>query len=134
MTGYLDSTDTKPSCVINYDYTRFLCESNKYNRTFIKTLLHLVPWSFSSDDEKKERCFPSEEFAKIASQSLSSLNSDVSNLIMLIELARVRHIHQLNIMLPYSLDEKELAKIIKHTEAQLQQFSEDREYLQVTLM
>ncbi|MDD1782829.1 hypothetical protein LRP49_16775 [Enterovibrio sp. ZSDZ35] len=121
--------------MINYDYTRFLCESNKYKRAFFHTLLlQLAPWSFNRDKEENARCFPSEEFTQIASQSLSSLNSDVSNLITLIELARTRNIHQLNIMLPYSLDEKEIAKITKHTLADIQQFSDDRESLQVSLL
>ncbi|PKF49050.1 hypothetical protein AT251_21700 [Enterovibrio nigricans] len=70
----------------------------------------------------------------MASQSLSSLNSDVSNLITLIELAQAHNIHQLNIMLPYSLDETEIAKITKHTSADIKQFNEDREYLQIRLL
>ncbi|EOD78356.1 hypothetical protein D515_02927 [Grimontia indica] len=65
--------------------------------------------------------------------SLSSLYSDVSNLVTLVEEAKRQHIEMLNIFLPYALDTAELEKIRRKTGALVTQHEGDRDFLQIML-
>ncbi|MDD1794738.1 hypothetical protein L4D06_07180 [Enterovibrio makurazakiensis] len=134
MTGYVGGTESHLSGVINFDYTHFLCESSRESWTFSQALMVQVSrWRRRGaiEPENTNCAFPSEAFASAVSHSLSSLYSDVSNLITLIEEAKKQHIEALNIMLPYALDESELDKIRRKTHVQITQLEEERDVLQV---
>ncbi|OEE58114.1 hypothetical protein A1OQ_01795 [Enterovibrio norvegicus FF-162] len=136
MTGYFGGSENQTSSVVNFDYTHFLCESSREHWTFFQAMrVQVARWrrrntSVISDEGCR---FPSEAFTVEVSHSLSSLYSDVSNLITLIEEAKKQHIEALNIMLPYALDANELEKIRRKTQVEIVQFQEERDILQVTL-
>ncbi|WP_407332978.1 hypothetical protein [Enterovibrio sp. 27052020O] len=136
MTGYLGGTDNQTNTVVNFDYTHFLCESSREHWTFFQAMMvQVARWRRRSANvlNDADYRFPSEAFTVVVSDSLSSLYSDVSNLITLIEEAKIQHIRALNIMLPYPLDENELNKIRQKTQVEIVQFQEERDMLQVTL-
>lgn len=133
MTGYLDNSKSQNQHIVSFDYTHFLCEASHQHLSFFEAMLApFVRLKRPSDVELQGR-FPSEIFTSLVSQSLSSLNSDVSNLVTLINEAKKQEIKTLTVFLPYALDEAELALIRQKTAATIEQHSIDREYLQVTL-
>lgn len=65
-------------------------------------------------------------------RSLSSIYSDVSNIITLVEEVRKQHIVVLHVFLPYALDVDELEKIRHKTSSIITQFRGDQDFLQVS--
>ncbi|CZF78528.1 hypothetical protein GCE9029_00896 [Grimontia celer] len=133
MTGYLDSTDKQNHHVVSFDYTQFLCESSRQHWTFFEALTAQLSRFKRRQVESYEGFFPSEAFTLSVSHSLSSLYSDVSNVVTLVEEAKRQHIEALNVFLPYALDAVELDKIRRKTGALITQHEGDRDFLQVNL-
>ncbi|WP_239643993.1 hypothetical protein [Grimontia indica] len=133
MTGYLDSTNKQNQHVVSFDYTQFLCESSRQHWTFFEALTAQLGRFKRKQIETYEGFFPSEAFTLSVTHSLSSLYSDVSNLVTLVEEAKRQHIEMLNIFLPYALDTAELEKIRRKTGALVTQHEGDRDFLQIML-
>ncbi|USH04127.1 hypothetical protein K6Q96_09800 [Grimontia kaedaensis] len=133
MTGYFGSTDKQNDHVVSFDYTQFLCESSRQHWTFLEALTAQLCRFKRRQVESYEGFFPSEAFTLSVSHSLSSLYSDVSNVVTLVEEAKRQHIEALIVSLPYALDAAELDKIQRKTGALITQHEGDRDYLQVNL-
>lgn len=130
MIRYLDNIeDDAVTEVANFDYTHFLCEPRKEKECSIFHVLreHVSSlWSGSCVSSSNET------FTHLARQSLSSIYSDVLNLSTLIQEARKQKFRELNILLPYALDDLELTTLREMTRVDIAQFLTDREFLRVT--
>ncbi|CZF82090.1 hypothetical protein [Grimontia marina] len=133
MTGYLDSTEKHNSHVVSFDYTQFLCESSRQHWTFLEAITSQLSRFRRRHAESYQGFFPSEAFTLSVSHSLSSLYSDVSNLVTQVEEAKKQHIEALNVLLPYALDDVQLDKIRRKTGAMIIQHEGERNFLQVNL-
>ncbi|WP_325892918.1 hypothetical protein [Grimontia sp. NTOU-MAR1] len=133
MTGYLDSTEKHNSHVVSFDYTQFLCESSRQHWTFLEAITSQLSRFRRRQVESYQGFLPSEAFTLSVSHSLSSLYSDVSNLVTLVEEAKKQHIEALNVFLPYALDDVELDNIRRKTGAMIIQHEGERDFLQVNL-
>lgn len=128
MTDYLDRRDDSATQVVDFDYTHFLCEPCQEDWTLYGLLVEqFLRWRRRASVDY----FSNETFRRTVCRSLSSLCSDVLNLATLIEVAKKQKIKELNILLPYALDELELAKLRQMTKADIAQLKTDREYLKV---
>lgn len=132
MTGYLDNANSQHHQVVSFDYTQFLCESTRQHWTFLDVITSQFSRLRRRHTKKYDGFFPSEAFTLSVARSLSSIYSDVSNLITLVEEARKQHITMLHIFLPYALDGDELEKIRHKTGATITQHRGDRDFLQVS--
>lgn len=133
MTGYLDKSKATDPFKVSFDYTHFLCESSREHLSFLGALQDVFARYMPRKEGDINGRFPSEVFCSSVTRSLSSLYSDVSNLITLINEAKRQQIQILTVYLPYTLDDKELEMIRRKTGVSIEQYSSDREYLQILL-
>lgn len=119
---------------IEFDYSSFLVNSSKQKWTFAQALKSVIPafgvaWNASVHDSRSS----SEKLQDEALQVLSSHIKDESNIIRLIRLARLEGITDLEIKLPYMLDEEQINYILANTFTDISQSTDDIELLHVHL-
>ncbi|WED28156.1 transporter [Vibrio sp. DW001] len=115
-----------------FDYTSFLGASCKKKWTFIEAIGFFSPifgtvWKSNIDEARK----PEDRLWDQAFNNLSAQSSDESNLISLVNLAKHEGIKELRLMMPYELDEIQIEKIIKHTNAQVKHITQDELFVQI---
>lgn len=131
MAGYLGNSDDLTTQVVDFNYTHFLCEPREENWTLFTLLMVKLTCLFRHSAPSSASYFSNENFTRSVCRSLSLFCSDVSNLATLINEAKKRRIKQLNISLPYALDDLELRTLRNITNEDVAQFQTDREYLRV---
>ncbi|MGF1724998.1 hypothetical protein [Photobacterium nomapromontoriensis] len=95
-----------------FDYTTFLSASCKHKVTVMDALKALIPtFEIARTSSMPQGLTDSEKLQMQALKVLSTNISDTNNLIRLLRLARVEHIDELTIQLPYALDASQLAEI-----------------------
>ncbi|MGN2672915.1 transporter [Aliivibrio fischeri] len=119
---------------IEFDYSSFLVNSSKQKWTFSQALKSIIPtfgtvWNASVHDARPL----SERLQAEALQVLSSHINDESNIIRLIRLARIEGITNLEIKLPYTLDEEQINYILENTFTDISQSTDDFDLLHVHL-
>lgn len=133
MIRYLDSTEEfAVTEVANFNYTHFLCEPREKECSFYHFVMEHLSAFWAPSSVSTSSYFTNETFIRSARRSLSSIYSDESNLTTLIKEARKQNFRELNIILPYALDETELASLRTLTNVHIAQFQTDREFLRVT--
>lgn len=131
MAGYLDSSDDSITQVLDFDYTHFLCEPRQENWTLSSLFTAQFTSLFRDSASTSASYFTNETFTRSVRRSLSLLCSDVVNIETLIKEAKKQRAKQLNIILPYALDELELKMLRQSTKAEIDQVQTDRESLRV---
>lgn len=109
-----------------FDYTSFLGASCKKKWTFLEILTSIAPvfstvWKDSLNDSVR----PEDRLWEQAFNTLSAQNSDESNLIRLVKLAKIEGIGELKLMMPYELDQQQLELISEKTNAKILHVSKD---------
>lgn len=99
-----------------FDYTSFLGDSCKKRWTFIEIFTSIAPifstvWTTQISDSRS----PEERLWMNAFSALSVQCSDESNLISLVRLAKKEGIEELQLKMPYALDEEQIAAITEKT-------------------
>jgi len=109
-----------------FDYTSFLGASCKKKWTFLEILTSIAPvfstvWKDSLNDSVR----PEDRLWEQAFNTLSAQNSDESNLIRLVKLAKIEGIGELKLMMPYELDQQQLELISEKTNAKILHVAKD---------
>ncbi|WCE30968.1 transporter [Vibrio sp. SCSIO 43137] len=109
-----------------FDYTSFLGASCKKKWTFLEILTSIAPvfstvWKDSLNDSAR----PEDRLWEQAFNTLSAQNSDESNLIRLVKLAKIEGIGELKLMMPYELDQQQLELISEKTNAKILHVDKD---------
>jgi len=109
-----------------FDYTSFLGASCKKKWTFLEILTSIAPvfstvWKDSLNDSAR----PEDRLWEQAFNTLSAQNSDESNLIRLVKLAKIEGIGELKLMMPYELDQQQLELISEKTNAKILHVAKD---------
>ncbi|MGF1694571.1 transporter [Vibrio lamellibrachiae] len=105
--------EQKKQCVV-FDYTSFLGASCTKKWTFLEAMSSLAPAMAQLMSKSPENQVPVEErLWTSALQSLSPSYSDEVNLLTLVELAKEEGIDQLKVVMPYSLEQKQIDAIQK---------------------
>ncbi len=109
-----------------FDYTTFLGASSCKKWTFLEVFSSVVP-IFGTILNKKvqEDVIPEERLWQHAMNELSTQDSDVHNLIRLLELAKDEGIDELTLMMPYDLDSQQLNFISARTHSYIYQSAQD---------
>ncbi|PWI34024.1 transporter [Vibrio albus] len=95
-----------------FDYTTFLGVSSSKTWTFLEIFSSLVPRSGAKRNKcHQEDTRPEERLWQHAISELSIQESDVHNLIRLLELARSEGINKLTLMMPYDLESQQIKLI-----------------------
>ncbi|QUJ68886.1 hypothetical protein KDD30_07340 [Photobacterium sp. GJ3] len=128
------SVEAQQAKEIVFDYTSFLSVLCHYRPTLwdaFKVMLPALEFSwgrtYGSYSSKTER------LQSQALKVLSTNTSDVNNLIRLLRLARMEQISELNVCLPYALDETQLALIQEKASCEIQEVGSHGEQLHIRL-
>lgn len=121
--------------MIEFDYSSFLINSSKQKWTFSQALKSMIPtfgtvWNASVHDKTP----PQERLRLEALQVLSSHINDESNIIRLIRLARIEGITDLQVKLPYILDDEQVRYILDNTHTEISQSNAEFDLLYVHLL
>ncbi|MEL6115106.1 MULTISPECIES: hypothetical protein [Photobacterium] len=129
------SVEAQQAKEIVFDYTSFLSVLCHHRPTLwdaFKVVLPALEFSWGrapgSDASKTER------LRNQALKVLSTHTSDVNNLVRLLRLARMEQISELDIRLPYSLDQDQLDLITEKAECEIQEIGNNGEQLHIRLM
>ena len=134
MVSYLDRLEEGTKAhVLHFDYTDFLCKPRDLDWSFQTFVIDSLAQFLSRSPSSSISSCSNENFAHKVYRSLSCICSDVANLTTLINEARKEKVRELNITLPYALDELELSTLREMTRVHIAQFQTDREFLQVKL-
>ena len=134
MLSYLDRLEEgSKTQVLHFDYTHFLCKPREMDWSFQTFVIDKLAQFLSRSPTSSLTPCSNESFAQKVCRSLSCICSDVANLTTLINEARKEKVRELNITLPYALDELELSTLREMTRVDISQFQTDREFLKVKL-
>ncbi len=134
MVSYLDRLEEGTKArVLHFDYTDFLCKPRDLDWSFQTFVIDSLAQFLSRSPTSSISSCSNENFTQKVYRSLSCICSDVANLTTLINEARKEKVRELNITLPYALDELELSTLREMTRVHIAQFQTDREFLQVKL-
>lgn len=121
-----------------FDYTRFLSASCDKHWSFLDAIYGVMPL-FGMVTRSQNRCseFKSIEnlnvqIRQLAMQVLSTQVSDETNIIRLIELVKSQGLQELDIQLPYALEDEQL-KVIKAECRNAVSMTQDDERLHVVI-
>lgn len=123
--------ENSPSVV--FDYTHFLCDSQQAKWTFFDVFRSLLP-TFNAvlQHQAEEGLSVSDKLKSKAANVLSFQVTDAVNLIRLIELAKRESISQLDVLMPYQLDNEQLAQIRAQTQATIKAEDDSAERLHIS--
>ncbi len=97
---------------IEFDYTSFLGTTPSKKWNFSDAFATIAPiFGLAWKQNVAELSKPEERLWQAAFKTLSSLHSDESNLIQLTRLAKDEGIDELRVVMPYSLDSKQIEYI-----------------------
>ncbi len=117
---------------IEFDYTSFLGATPNKKWNFSDAFVTIAPiFGLAWKQNLAELSKPEERLWEAAFKKLSSLHSDESNLIQLTRLAKDEGIGELRVVMPYSLDPKQIEYI--ESRAQLKIDVVDQDILNIKL-
>ena len=117
--------EQKKQCVI-FDYTSFLGASCNKKWTFLEAMGSLAPVMHQLMGKRSQKSAPVEErLWASAMQSLSPSYSDEVNLLTLVELAKEEGIEQLKVVMPYSLEPKQIDALQQQCELSIENQQEE---------
>ncbi|MBW3696810.1 transporter [Vibrio sp. T187] len=104
--------DKQEMTSVEFDYTTFLGASCSKKWTFLEALTTFAPvFGTVWRDSIKELSTPEDRLWEMALKSMSSRKSDESNIVTLLKLAKLEGIHELKVVMPYSLEEEQIEYI-----------------------
>ncbi|ACR69133.2 hypothetical protein DBV23_17325 [Edwardsiella ictaluri] len=96
-----------------FDYTHFLSASCNKRWRFVDAICGVMPLfgMVTRDTAQSKRCTQSARIRQLALQVLSTQVSDETNILRLIELVNHQGLPEIEIQLPYALEESQLSTI-----------------------
>ncbi|AQW56879.1 transporter [Vibrio owensii] len=111
---------------IEFDYTSFLGATGSKKWTFLEAFATIAPiFGLMWKQNIAELSQPEDRLWDAALKSMSSRQSDESNLVMLVKLAKHEGIHELRVVMPYSLDSKQIEYIESRSKLKVETAEQD---------
>ena len=111
---------------IEFDYTSFLGATGSKKWTFLEAFTTIAPiFGLMWKQNIAELSQPEERLWNAALKSMSSRQSDESNLVMLVKLAKHEGIHELRVVMPYSLDSQQIEYIESRSKLKVETAEQD---------
>ncbi|ABU71002.1 hypothetical protein [Vibrio campbellii] len=111
---------------IEFDYTSFLGATGSKKWTFLEAFATIAPiFGLMWKQNIAELSQPEDRLWNAALKSMSSRQSDESNLVMLVKLAKHEGIHELRVVMPYSLDSQQLEYIESRSKLKVETAEQD---------
>ena len=111
---------------IEFDYTSFLGATGSKKWTFLEAFATIAPiFGLMWKQNIAELSQPEERLWNAALKSMSSRQSDESNLVMLVKLAKHEGIHELRVVMPYSLDSQQIEYIESRSKLKVETAEQD---------
>ncbi|KLN64773.1 MULTISPECIES: hypothetical protein [Vibrio] len=109
-----------------FDYTSFLGASCNKKWTFLEAMSTFAPiFSLAWKDTIKETLSVEDRLWDQAMKSLSANRSDESNILTLLQLAKIEGVEELKIVMPYELEIDLLERVKAKSKAEIQTLSQD---------
>lgn len=109
-----------------FDYTSFLGASCSKKWTFLEAMSTFAPiFSLMWKNTIKDSISVEDRLWDQAMKSLSANRSDESNLITLVELAKSEGLEEINLVMPYELDNNQIEKVSSRAHARIQRLNQD---------
>ncbi|GEM75553.1 hypothetical protein [Vibrio sagamiensis] len=109
--------DQQGKSCIEFDYTSFLGVTVSKKWTFLEALTTIAPiFSLIWKQNLEELISAEDRLWSSAMKELSSRKSDEANLVSLVILAQEQNVNQLYILMPYSLEAKQIEYIEERTQ------------------
>ncbi len=117
---------------VEFDYTSFLGATCRKQWTFLEALTTITPvFATLWTESVKEQSLPEDRLWEAALKSMSSRRSDESNLVTLLELAKLEGIEELKVVMPYSLEPDQIAYIQKQSEMVIERTTDEEFCIQL---
>ena len=111
---------------IEFDYTSFLAATGSKKWTFLEAFATIAPiFGLMWKQNIAELSQPEDRLWDAALKSMSSRQSDESNLVMLVKLAKHEGIHELRVVMPYSLDPQQIEYIESRSKLKVETAEQD---------
>ncbi|PFG56004.1 hypothetical protein ATG66_2327 [Vibrio sp. ES.051] len=111
---------------IEFDYTSFLGATGSKKWTFLEAFATIAPiFGLMWKQNLAEVSLPEDRLWDAALKSMSSRQSDESNLVRLMQLAKHEGIHELRIVMPYALDVKQIEYIESRSQSKVEATEQD---------
>ena len=111
---------------IEFDYTSFLGATGSKKWTFFEAFATIAPiFGLMWKQNIAELSQPEDRLWNAALKSMSSRQSDESNLVMLVKLAKHEGIHELRVVMPYSLDSQQIEYIESRSKLKVETAEQD---------
>lgn len=111
---------------IEFDYTSFLGATGSKKWTFLEAFATIAPvFGLMWKRNIAELSQPEDRLWDAALKSMSSRQSDESNLVMLVKLAKHEGIHELRVVMPYSLDSQQIEYIESRSKLKVETAEQD---------
>ena len=111
---------------IEFDYTSFLGATGSKKWTFLEAFATIAPiFGLMWKQNIAELSQPEDRLWNAALKSMSSRQSDESNLVMLVKLAKHEGIHELRVVMPYSLDSQQIEYIESRSKLKVETAEQD---------
>ena len=109
-----------------FDYTSFLGASCSKKWTFLEAMSTFAPiFSLAWKNTIKETLSVEDRLWDQAMKSLSANRSDESNIITLLQLAKIEGIEELKVVMPYELDTEQLDRVRLKTSVDISSLTQD---------
>jgi len=109
-----------------FDYTSFLGASCNKKWTFLEAMSTFAPiFSLAWKDTIKETLSVEDRLWDQAMKSLSANRSDESNILTLLQLAKIEGVEELKIVMPYELEIDLLERVKAKSKTDIQTLSQD---------
>ena len=111
---------------IEFDYTSFLGATGSKKWSFLEAFATIAPvFGLMWKRNIAELSQPEDRLWDAALKSMSSRQSDESNLVMLVKLAKHEGIHELRVVMPYSLDSQQIEYIESRSKLKVETAEQD---------
>ncbi|EDP60243.1 hypothetical protein [Vibrio sp. AND4] len=118
--------DQQGKTCIEFDYTNFLGATGSKKWTFVEAFATIAPiFGLMWKRNIAELSQPEDRLWEAALKSMSSRRSDESNLVILVKLAKHEGIHQLRVVMPYSLDSQQIEYIESRSQLKVDAAEQD---------
>ena len=121
-----DDMDHQDSARVEFDYTSFLSASCSKKWTFLEAMSTFAPiFSLAWKDTIKETVSVEDRLWDNALKSLSANRSDESNIVILLELAKLEGISELKLVMPYELEPSQIERVCRQSHAKIESNQQD---------
>jgi hypothetical protein len=111
---------------IEFDYTSFLGASGSKKWTFLEAFTTIAPiFGMMWKQNIVELTEPEDRLWEAALKSMSSRQSDESNLVTLVRLAQGEGIHELRVVMPYALEAQQIEYIEQRSKLKIESSEPD---------